>query len=125
MARVLSFPRDQLVFVNETGSDARNFARKFGYSLRGMRAEVPSLLVHDGLIDVKLTTGTVNSDTFYDFIRGDLLPNLLPFDIGQMRDQLSSWISVLSTMLTVLHHYLKKQEYCYYSCLHTVRTTCP
>ena len=60
-----------------TGSDARNFARKFGYSLRGMRAEVPSLLVrgqrssamsaidHNGLIDVNLTTGTVNSDTFY------------------------------------------------------------
>ena len=92
MARVLSFPRDQLVFVDETGSDARNFARKFGYLLRGMRAEVPSLLVrgqrisamaaidHNGLIDVKLTTGIVNSDTFYDFIRGDLLPNLRPFD---------------------------------------------
>ena len=39
MARVLSFPRGQLVFVDETGSDARNFARKFGYSLRGIRAE--------------------------------------------------------------------------------------
>ena len=53
-----------------------------------MRAEVPSLLVrgqrisamaaidHNDLIDVKLTTGTVIADTFYDFTRGDLLPNL-------------------------------------------------
>ena len=32
MARVLSFLRDQLGFVDETGSDARNFTRKFGYS---------------------------------------------------------------------------------------------
>ena len=80
MARVLSFPRSQLVFVDKTGSDARNFARKFGYSLRGIRAEVPSLLVrgqrisamaaidHSGLIEVKLTTETVNSETFYDFV---------------------------------------------------------
>ena len=79
------------MFVDETGSDARNFARKFGYSLRGMRAEVPSLLVrgqrisamavidHNGLVDVTLTTGTVNADTFYDLIRGDLLTNLQPF----------------------------------------------
>ena len=56
-----------------------------------MRTEVPSLLVrgqrisamaaidHNGLVDVKLTTGTVNADTFYDFIRGDLQTNLQPF----------------------------------------------
>ena len=91
LSRVLSFPREQLVFVDETGSDARNFARIFSYPLRGMRAEVPSLLVrgqrisamavidHNGLVDVKLTTAAVNADTFYDFIRGDLLTNLQPF----------------------------------------------
>ena len=45
MAKVISFPQEQLMFVDETGSDARNFARIFGYSLRGMRTEVPSLLV--------------------------------------------------------------------------------
>ena len=92
MARVLFFPQEQLVFVDETGSDARSIAKKFSYSLRGMRAEVPSLLVrgqrvstmaaidHNGLIHVKLTTRTVNANTFYDFIRGDLLSNLQPFD---------------------------------------------
>ena len=62
------------MFVDEAGSDAQNFARKFAYLLQGMRAKVPSLLVrgqrifamaaidHNDLIDVKLTTGTVNSE---------------------------------------------------------------
>ena len=62
---------------------------------------------HNGLIDVKLTTGTVNADTFYDLIR-DLLPNLQPFD---GTNELPSWIIVLFTTLTVLHHCLKQQEY--------------
>ena len=31
-------------------------------------------------IGVKLTTGTVNSENFSDFVRGDLLPNLQPYD---------------------------------------------
>ena len=39
MARALSFEREMLVFLDETGSDARNYTRKFGYSLRGLRAE--------------------------------------------------------------------------------------
>ena len=46
MARVLSpgFIRSMFVFVDETGSDARNYMRKFGYSLRGMRTECPRFL---------------------------------------------------------------------------------
>ena len=47
MPRVLSFPRDQFLLVDETGSDAQNLARKFGYSLRGMSTKVPSLLVRE------------------------------------------------------------------------------
>jgi len=38
MATVLSFPREMLVFVDETGSDARNYIRRFGYSLHGLHA---------------------------------------------------------------------------------------
>ena len=60
-----------------------------------MRTEVPSLLVrgqrisamaaidHNGLIDVKFTTGTVNADTFYDFIRSATKPS--PFDGTNVR----------------------------------------
>jgi len=45
MATVLSFPREMLVFVDETGSDARNYIWRFGYSLCGLRAESHSILI--------------------------------------------------------------------------------
>ena len=45
MAQALSFPREFFVWVDETGSDARNYMRKFGFSLRGMRAECHRILV--------------------------------------------------------------------------------
>ena len=91
MARVLypGFIRSMFVFVDETGSDARNYMQKLGYSLRGMRTECPRFLARgrrisaiaaidcDGLIDVGFTASTVDSDMFFDFIRGSLLR---PFD---------------------------------------------
>ena len=39
MAQAPSFPREFFVWVDETGSDARTYMRKFGFSLGGMRAE--------------------------------------------------------------------------------------
>ena len=71
MVRILSFRREMLVFVDETGSDARNYIRKCGYSLRGERAECHKLLVRgarisaigalapDGILAVEFTRGTV------------------------------------------------------------------
>ena len=35
MADVLQYRRDMFVFVDETGSNNRDCARKFGYSIRG------------------------------------------------------------------------------------------
>ena len=92
MAQVLSFPREFFVWVDETGSDARTYAGKFGYSLKGTRAECHRILVRgqrisavaaiasDGLTAVELKTGTVDSDCFIDFIKGSLIPNMLPFN---------------------------------------------
>ncbi len=66
--------------------------RKFGYALRGEPAVYHRLLVRgkrvsaiaaissDGLVDVELTTGSVNSDKFLDFVPGSLIPNVMPFD---------------------------------------------
>ena len=92
MAEVLLYRRDQFVWIDESGCDARNYRRKFGYSLRGTRVECDHLLVRgkrissiaalcsDGVLAVTSTTDTVNADFFYDFIRGELLPNMNPFD---------------------------------------------
>ena len=92
MAQALSFPREFFVWVDETGSDARNYMRKFGFSLRGMRAECHRIIVRgerisavaaissDGLTAVKLKKRTVDAGYFVDFVRGNLVPNMLPFD---------------------------------------------
>ena len=92
MAEVLLYSRDQFVWIDESGCDARNYRRKFGYSLRGTRAECDHLLVRGkkipsiaalctaGIMVVTSTTETINADIFYDFVRGSLLPTTNPFD---------------------------------------------
>ena len=91
MAEVCQYSRDMFIWVDETGSDARDMLRRYGYALRGLRAETRSLLVRGrrissiaaidstGLVDVYNTNGTVNGEIFYDFVRGSLIPNMLPF----------------------------------------------
>lgn len=83
---------EMFIFLDETGSDRRNLIRKHGYSLRGIPARRNTLLVRgervsaiafmsvNGLLDVKVFTGTSDGDLFYDFLHTHLLPQLLPFD---------------------------------------------
>ena len=80
------------VFIDETGSDRRDCMRKFGYSLRGKPAIVQKLLWRgqrvsaicaislEGVLDCYTTTGTVNADTFEDFITNSLASKLQPFN---------------------------------------------
>ena len=89
---ICSYQKEMIVWVDETGCDKRSLLRKFGYSLRGERAICPRLLVrgrrisaiaaisYHGLVGVELTANSVNGDTFCDFIRGTLIPNMLPYD---------------------------------------------
>ena len=86
------FEPHMFIFVDETGSDKRSTLRKFGYSFKGMRALAEKPLIRgqrysaiaamciDGIIDVQITTGSVNGDTFCDFIKCYLQPQLLPFN---------------------------------------------
>lgn len=79
MATILCFPREMLVFVDEIGSDARNYIRRFGYSLHGLRAEshysrgqrisANAAMDCTGIIVLKLIKGTVDPDLFFDFVR--------------------------------------------------------
>ena len=91
-ANISHLATDHFVWVDETGSGARNHIRKFGYTLKGVTPMVPRLLARgrrvsaiaaistSGLIRLELTMGTVNCDTFADFVCGTLIPEMEPFD---------------------------------------------
>ena len=86
------YNRDMFVFVDETGSDRRDSLRRYGYSLRGKPARSQKLLVRgkrvsaigalsgSGMLGCHMVEGSVNADTFEEFIEKSLLPNLCPFN---------------------------------------------
>ena len=92
ISNISSYQKEMIVWVDETGCDKRNLLRKFGYSLRGERAICPRLLVRGtrisaiaamccyGIVGVELTATSVNGEMFCDFIKGTLIPNMLPYD---------------------------------------------
>jgi len=79
--------------VDETGTDRRDNIHKFGYSLRGMTPVshrflsrgkrinvIAAMSLTEGIFSAEITNTTVSGDTFYDFVRNSLIPNMLPFD---------------------------------------------
>ena len=92
MAEMMFFRRKTLVWLDETGSDRRNFLRKYGYSIRGDRAvetcfvsrgeriNAIAAISCDGVVAYQLLKETVNTDNFFDFIRGHLLSELQEYD---------------------------------------------
>ena len=86
------------MWVDETGSDAKNHIRKFSYTLRGQTpiyhrfvargkriSAIASITSCKGLVGVELTTGSVNSGRFLEFVRGTLIPEMQPFDGSRRR----------------------------------------
>ena len=79
---------DTLIFLDETGCDRWNTIRKHGYGLRGKPVRCQKLLVRgerisvivamtvNGILDLQIVRGSVNSDIFMDFVERVLLPNL-------------------------------------------------
>ena len=74
MAHVLQYDPEYFVWVDET---AKNHIRKFGYALRGQtpiyhrfvaRGKRISAIAAKGLVGVELTTGSVNSGKFLEFV---------------------------------------------------------
>ena len=92
VAEISQYSPNMLVFVDETGSTRKDAIRKFGYSLRGMpcystkllakgkRVSAIAALSLEGVVDVMFVHGSVDGDTFANFIERSLLPHLLPFD---------------------------------------------
>ena len=92
MSDISVYDPDVFIFLDETGADQRDVVRKYGYSLRGSPIKKQALLVRGertsavaimstkGILDVQITKGTTNGDTFYKFILANLLPHLQPFN---------------------------------------------
>ena len=91
-SEVSVYTTGMFIFIDETGSDARNKLRKYGYSISGIPAKNHTYLVRGerisaiaymstaGLVDVKTIHGTANGEVFYNFVRTHLLPHLLPYN---------------------------------------------
>ena len=83
MSEVQLFKRDAFVFVNETGCSGKDHIRKFGYAVKGEnaiqrrwlhRVSAIAAISSTGVVCMELYTGSINSDVFYDFARGYLIP---------------------------------------------------
>ena len=85
-SEVSVYATEMFVYVDETGSDARNKQRRYGYSTRGKPATSHTLLVRGervsaiacmslaGLLDVYTFQGTATGEVFYNFVHTHLLP---------------------------------------------------
>ena len=75
------------VWIDVTGSDARNHIRKYGYALegdtptthrflsRGKQINTVAAICSNSLLTVDLTESTTG-EKFSDFVRGSLIPNI-------------------------------------------------
>ena len=80
------------VWIDETGCDKKDLMRKYGYAMRGERAVRNQFLVRgkrvnaiaaissQGLVAVDCSIDNTNTNTFYDFLRGSVIPNMASFD---------------------------------------------
>ena len=85
LAQCFMFTADKFVWIDESGSDTRNYICKFGHSVRGTtpvshrffyrgkRTNAIAAISSTGLMALMLTHNTVNQDVFYDFVRGSLI----------------------------------------------------
>ena len=88
MAEIFLYDPSMLIWIDESGCDRRNTIRKYGYSLkghplndyrllvRGIRYSVIPLISINGILDLYITSGTINGEKFIDFIQYYLMPLL-------------------------------------------------
>ena len=92
MTRALMYKKELFVWLDETGCDNRSYMRKYGYAIRGdvpvcrrllvrgQRISAIAAIATDGIVSLELYAGTTNSDIFYDFVRGSLIPQMSTFN---------------------------------------------
>lgn len=81
------YKADMSIFVDDTGTDARDKIRKYGYGVRRKPPVAQKLLVrgqHFSYIAIMSTaqvvTGAVTGDVFEQFVQYSILPHLMPFN---------------------------------------------
>ena len=88
------FNTSMLLWIDETGCDLQNALRKYGYGIRGLPPQDHSqklrgkwysaigILSVEGIKDmyIYIAEGSVNGETFLDFVRKCLIPVLALFD---------------------------------------------
>ena len=91
MADMSLYDPDMFIWIDESGCDRRNSARKFAYTIRGIppgdhrilargtRYSAITAATVNGVHDVMLVEGSVNGDIFAEFIETSLVPILQPF----------------------------------------------
>ena len=93
IANALLYAMEMFVFLDETGCDNKSFMRKYGYAIsgetpvchrllvRGKRYSAIAAIATDGLVAIsEPTSSTIDSESFFDFIRGSLIPQMNSFD---------------------------------------------
>lgn len=92
MADILQYRKEQLVWVDEMGSNCKDTIRKNGYAIkgetptvyrlleRGQRITAIAALTVNGIIAVQFTKDNVDGNVFYDFVRSCLIPNMHQYD---------------------------------------------
>lgn len=113
------YGQESLVFVDKTGTNARDSIRCHGYSLRGKPLQAQKLLLRgehvsaiaamsmEGIIALKMVRGGVDGDAFYEFASESLLPHLMPYN-GLNKH---SMIIVQSTMWMKSIEYSRMQQF--------------
>ena len=116
IAKISFYPVHQLVWVDETRYNVKDHTRQFGYALKGETPVYHHLLVRgrrvsaitamsiDGIETYDLTTSTVNGEKFLNFLRGTLIPEMMPYDGTNPK-------SVLIIDNCVIHHTQEVADY--------------
>jgi transposase len=85
------YRQEHLIFLDETGSDLRNWTRKYGWAQRGTKSKIvlPSVrgkritavaaLGFEGLLSVELYTGKIDRHAFRHYLADSLLPLTNPW----------------------------------------------
>jgi transposase len=108
------YPVEQLIWEDETGCIAKDCTRKFGYDLkgetpvyhrflvRGKRVSSIAAMSINGVVTYELTHSTVNGEKFLDFLRGSLIPEMMPHNGSNPK-------SILGMDNCAIHHRKKLQ----------------